>query len=321
MRFDVLINGGAGSVDAERADAEARAIREAFALAGADAEVQVVAPADMDDVVRRCWSAEPPPRAVVVAGGDGTVSCAAGAAVGTDIVLGVLPLGTFNHFAKDVGVPDGLVDAAAALVAAEVTSIDVGEVNGEVFVNNSVVGLYPDLVAVRDEIREQRGWGKVRAVPVAALHVLRRFPIHRLDLHGPGYRRRRVRTPLVFVGNGVFANEGFGTPVRTDLADSLLGVSIARVVSRLGMVRVVLRTLLRGSSSTADLDEVELTELTIDLRAARVRVALDGEVMELAPPLRYRVRPVALRVLVPTPPTGTPPATGDEPVEVRTDPS
>jgi diacylglycerol kinase family enzyme len=317
MRFDVLINGGAGSVDEADEANEVRAITEAFAQAGADAEVRVVDPKDMHDEVRRCWAADPRPRAVVVAGGDGTVSCAAGAAVGSDTVLGVLPLGTFNHFAKDVGVPEGLVDAAAALVTAEVTAIDVGEVNGEVFVNNSVLGLYPDLVAVRDEIRDRRGWGKVRAVPVAAMHVLRRFPVHRLDLDGPGYRRQRVRTPLVFVGNGVFANEGFGTPARTDLADGLLGVSISRVVSRWGVVRTVVRTLLRGTGAVADLDEVELTELTVGLRAKEVRVAIDGEVVEMSTPLRYRVRPAALHVLVPVPPTGTPPPAGDEPVEAR----
>jgi diacylglycerol kinase family enzyme len=317
MRFDVLINGGAGSVDADDEAAEVAAITEAFVAAGAEAEVRVVDPKDMHDEVRACWAADPRPKAVVVAGGDGTVSCAAGAAVGTDIVLGVLPLGTFNHFAKDVGVPAGLGDAAAALVRAEVATIDVGEVNGEVFVNNSVLGLYPDLVAVRDEIRERRGWGKVRAVPVAAVHVLRRFPLHRLDLDGPGYRRERVRTPLVFVGNGVFANEGFGTPVRTDLSDGVLGVSISRVVSRWGIVRTVVRGLLRGTAAATDLDEIELTSLTVGLRSKRVRVAIDGEVLELTPPLRYRVRPAALHVLVPEPVVGDPPSTGDEPVEVR----
>ena len=138
-----------------------------------------------------------------------------------------------------------------------------------------------------------------------------------LDLAGPGFVRRRVRTPLVFVGNGVFANEGFGTPARTDLADGVLGVSIARVVSRWGLVRVVVGTLLRGGRTTADLDEVELTSLTVGLRARRVRVAIDGEILELQTPLRYRVRPSALHVLVPHPPEGVPPSTGDEPVEAR----
>jgi len=299
VRFDVLVNGGAGSVNAEGEDAPNQEIEQAFGAAGATATVQVVAPEDLASVIRGCWAAHDRPRAVIVAGGDGTVSAAAGGAAGTDVVVGVLPLGTFNHFAKDLGLPTDLEAAAAALVAADDEAIDVAEVNGRIFVNNSVLGLYPDMVAVRDEIREQRGWGKVRAVPVAALHVFRRFPLHRLDLRGPGYVRTRVRTPFVFVGNGVFDNEGRGIPTRSDMADGVLGVSVARVVSRWGLVRTVLRGLLRGSPKAGDLDTVELTELTISLRSKRVRVALDGEICEMSTPLRYRVRPGALRVLVP----------------------
>ncbi|HRW39580.1 MAG TPA: diacylglycerol kinase family protein, partial [Aquihabitans sp.] len=282
-------------------DEERTRIVDAFAAQGHDAEVHAAAPADLPEVVRRCWAADPHPRAVVVAGGDGTVSCAAGAAAGTDVVLGVLPLGTFNHFAKDLGMPTDLAEAAAALAAAEVGRVDVGEVNGRVFVNNSVLGLYPDLVAIRDELRDRHGWGKVRAVPVAALHVLRRFPVRRLDLHGPGYRRDRVRTPLLFVGNGVFEADGAGTPARAAMADGVLGVAVSRAVSRLGLLRSLVRGLARGSEAVDDVEEVAVRELEVRLHARRVRVALDGEVDELAVPLRYRVRPGALQVLVPPP--------------------
>ncbi len=305
MRFDVLVNGGAGSVDSDQEEAEVAAITAAFTAAGARADVRVVAPERMQDEVKACWDGPDRPRAVVVAGGDGTVSCAAGAAAGTDIVLGALPLGTFNHFAKDIDLPDELGSAVSALVGGEVRAIDAAEVNGRVFVNNSVLGLYPDLVAVRDRIRDRRGWGKIRAVPVALIDVLRRFPMHRIDLRGPGYERRHVRTPLVFVGNGVFANADGGAPTRDDLADGFLGVAVSRAKSRWGLIRSAIRALVRGAEAADDIDTVALTELTIDLHVRHVRVAVDGEICWMESPLRYRIRPEALQVLAP-PPTEPP---------------
>lgn len=300
MRFHVLVNGGAGSVDAHDSDAQRSAIVAAFAAAGAVARVGDVTPEQLPDELRRVWESDDRPDAVVVAGGDGTVSCAAGAAVETDVVVAVLPLGTFNHFAKDLGLPTDVEGAAAALVAGEVRHIDVAEVNGRIFVNNSTLGVYPAMVEIRDRIRERRGWGKIRAVPVAALHVLRDLPTHRLDLTGTGgFHRPRVRTPFVFVGNGVYDNATGGMAARAALVDGCLGVSVARVVSRWSLVATIVRALVSGAETARDLDHVEIAELTVRSRAHRARVALDGEVTWMDLPLRYRTRPGALRVLAP----------------------
>jgi diacylglycerol kinase family enzyme len=275
-------------------------IEAAFVAAGAAAVVSTVAPADLPDEVCRIWEADDRPDAVVVAGGDGTVNCAAEVAVETDVVLGVLPLGTFNHFAKDLGLPTDLEGAAAALAAGEVRHVDVAEVNGRFFVNNSALGVYPAMVEIRDRIGDEQGWGKVRAVPVAAYRVLRDLPSHRLDLSGPGeYRRIRVRTPLVFVGNGVYANPGGGIAARDNLADGVLGVAVARAVSRWGLVGTIVRALVAGAENTRDLDSIELSELTVTSRSRRIQVARDGEVDWFDLPLHYRSRPGALRVRAP----------------------
>src|SRR5690606_11439746 len=113
-------------------------------------------PEQIVETVGSLWAAETRPDAVIVAGGDGTVNCVAGAVVGTDVVIGVLPGGTFNHFAKDIGMPDDMVGAVRALADAEPRLVDVGEVNGRVFVNNSVLGVYPEMVAIRDKLRSRR---------------------------------------------------------------------------------------------------------------------------------------------------------------------
>ncbi|MBX3313654.1 MAG: diacylglycerol kinase family lipid kinase [Actinobacteria bacterium] len=300
MRAHVLVNAGAGSVDGP--DAVVERIVDAFAATGAEATVAAIDPDGFADAVLSSWSADPRPDVVVVAGGDGTVNCAAAAAAGTDVVLSVLPMGTFNHFAKDLGLPDDLEGAAAAIVGGEVRRVDVGEVNGEVFVNNSALGVYPTMVAERDRIRDARGWGKVRAVPLASLHVLRDLPVHRLDLVGSdGFERRRVRTPFVFIGNGRYDNGSGGAPERQALDDGRLQLAVTRATSRLGLVRAVVGALVKGAGQTRDLDLVELEAITVSGRSRRLRVARDGEIGWVTLPLRYRCRPGALLVRSPVP--------------------
>ena len=153
-RYVVLVNDGAGSVADDDRDGEVAAIEAAFAGTGVEVDVRMEAPGDLPAVLARIWAAPDRPDAIVVAGGDGTVNAAAGAAAGTDLLLGVLPMGTFNHFAKDLGLPTDLPGAAAALAQGDERQVDVGEVNGRVFVNNSALGVYPEMVAVRDRLRE-----------------------------------------------------------------------------------------------------------------------------------------------------------------------
>ena len=128
-----------------------------------DVEVDVVRiePQCLAEAMREASRHDTDP--IVIAGGDGTVNCAAAVAIESTMVLGVLPMGTFNHFAKDLGMPDDLSGAVRFLARADVIAVDVGEVNGRVFVNNASIGVYPKMVGEREDIRRRRGWGKVRA--------------------------------------------------------------------------------------------------------------------------------------------------------------
>lgn len=295
-----LVNASAGSVD--DSDGERQAILDAFAAADdrIDVRVEAVDPADLQDRIRRIWDGGDRPEVIVVAGGDGTVNNAANAAAGTDIVLGVLPRGTFNHFAGDLGIPDDLEAAAAALAGGEVRRVDVGEVNGRVFVNNSLVGLYPTMVAIRDEVMESHGWGKIRGVPVAAVRVFRQFRLHRFDLSGSdGFHRAGLATPVVFVGNGEYTNAPGEPPSRDALDRGELGVSVTRGSTRRALVRAAFQSLFRGVESADEVDNVTLDHLDVRSRSKRLRVAFDGEIDWLVPPLHYRIRPGDLHVLAP----------------------
>lgn len=298
MRLHVVVNSAAGSSQGD--DSDETRIRAAFADTDVQIDVEAIDPGDFHDALSRIWSETSGLDAIVVAGGDGTVNAAANAAAGTDIVLSVLPLGTFNHFAQDLGLPNDLAGAAQAMAGAKMRTIDVGEVNGRVFVNNSVLGVYPTMVAERDRIIDDRGWGKIRAVSVAVIHVIRNVPIHRFDLRGSGgFRRQKLRTPFVFIGNGTYDNASGGLVEREDLTDGTLGVAIARTLSVPAMVRTAVRALVRGAVNTDDLDLEELSELTVDGGTSRLRVAIDGEVDWFELPLRYRVRARDLKVLAP----------------------
>lgn len=294
-----LINASAGSVG--DADGDRQAIADAFraADAGVQVRVEAVDPRRMRDRIRAIWR-DDRPDVIVVAGGDGTVNMAANAAAGTDVVIGVLPQETFNHFAGDLGIPEDLEAAARVLLASEVRRVDVGEVNERVFVNNSLVGLYPTMVAVRDHVMASRGWGKVRAVPVAAIRVFRNFSLHTIDLSGSGgFRRSGLRTPMLFVGNGVYANAPGASPDREKLDEGLLGVEITRGSSRWAFVRAAVQSVFRGVKRAPQVDSVRLEELDVDSTAKRLRVAFDGEIDWVGPPLRFRIRPGALHVLAP----------------------
>jgi diacylglycerol kinase family enzyme len=221
-------------------------------------------------------------------------------------VLGVLPMGTFNHFAKDLGIPGDLRGAAAALAVATVEEVDVAEVNGRVFVNNAALGVYPEMVETRDDIRERRGWGKIRAVPVAMVRTLRRMPSHNLVITADDTPRLAVSTSFVFVGNGLFDEGGGGVGSRPSLTTARLGFYVIKTTSRWRLFRDAVRARLGGLGAARQIDRRSATGLIIESDEPSVSIALDGEPLTLDSPLQFRARPGALRVLRPVPPAEEP---------------
>src|SRR5436190_16912798 len=138
MRLAILVNSSAGGLDRAQCEARVHQIREAFTTEGIATEIFLCSPARLSRTARQLASRDLD--AVIAAGGDGTVSAVANGLAGTAMPLGVLPLGTLNHFARDIGMPTELADAARAIRDGATERIDVGEINGRVFVNNSSIG-------------------------------------------------------------------------------------------------------------------------------------------------------------------------------------
>lgn len=235
---------------------------------------------------------------VVGGGGDGTIAAVAAALVGKDTALGVLPIGTLNHFAKDLGIPLELEKAVQTVFTGKVARVDVGEVNGRIFLNNSSIGLYPRIVLERE--RQQRhGRGKWLAFAQAAALIVGRSRTLHVELAEDHNHRQSYDTSFVFIGNNRYSVAGLEIGTRADLDGGKLWVCAAPYAGRLALVALALQALL-GFVRDADLAAFETDEMDVHMRRDHVQVATDGEVNVMRTPLHYRSRPGALRVVVPS---------------------
>jgi len=299
-RVIAILNASAG---AEGKQAPADRLTALFKEAGIDG--RVVLARSGEEIARLARDAvSERPDIIVAGGGDGSINAVASVLIDTPIALGVLPLGTLNHFAKALGLPMDVDAAAAVVIAGHTTQVDIGEVNGRIFLNNSSLGLYPRLVRHREAQQEQLGRGKWPAALWAAVAVLRRHAL--LDLRlAVDDREIRRRTALVFVGNNVYAMSGLHIGERERLDAGQLGVYVAHRGGRLGLLRLALRALFGQLRAAADFDALVTTGVDIETRRARLSVAIDGEVTSMTAPLHYRTRPRALRVIVADAPAPT----------------
>jgi diacylglycerol kinase family enzyme len=217
--------------------------------------------------------------------------------VDSGAALGVLPLGTLNHFAKDLAIPLERDEAVALIARGQAQQVDVGEVNGRIFINNSSLGLYPDIVRDREHRQRRLGRGKWTALLEASLAALRRYPVLRVQVDLAD-ARHPLRTPFLFIGNNEYTMEGFEIGERRSLREGTLALYTAQHTGRFGLLRLALRAMVKRLRQARDFRMATAPEFVVHSRHAHLRVATDGEVTAMATPLRYRVRPGALRVIV-----------------------
>jgi diacylglycerol kinase family enzyme len=288
-----ILNCGAGTCDAGVASALFRTV-----AAEHGASCDVLAPERGSDLTALAKQAVEAGAAIVAAGGgDGTINAVASALAGTEAALGVLPLGTLNHFAKDLGIPLKLEDAIRNVFTGRALVVDIGEVNGRIFLNNSSLGLYPRIVRLR-ETHQRKGARKWIAFAKALAYVLRHPRSLYLRLRIDNERARARKTPFVFIGNNRYEIAGLTIGKRTGLTGGRIWICQAPDVDRWGLFRLTLRAL-AGRLRESDLEAAEAREVWIDLRHHAAHVSTDGEVSRMVPPFHYRTRPAALRVIVP----------------------
>ncbi len=292
----VLLNGSAGCAVGGGEHELCARVRRAFEAAGARVALSMHAPGELEDELRRRVAER---HAVVfVGGGDGSVATAARALRGTRTALGVLPLGTRNNFARDLGVPLELEQAVPALLAGEERRVDLGCVNGRAFVNNVSLGLYPRAVKRRTRHQRRLGLGKAAAMAYAVLNVLRAFRLERLRVRWDA-NEERVRTPFVFVGNNEYRFSSQEPGRRRRLDQARLSAFYGGGMGPLRLLWTTLRALAAGAEEVPELAKVVTERLTVEPRGRSVEVAVDGELVVLAAPLVFSSLPGSLRVRVP----------------------
>jgi diacylglycerol kinase family enzyme len=295
MNLIAILNAQAGTASKDDAVTES-SLQEAFAASGFNATIQLLPPDRIEAALKQAIARRPD--ALFVGGGDGTVSAAARLLAGTDVALGVLPLGTLNHFAKDLGLPIDWRECIAVLARGKIRSVDTAEVNGHLFLNNCSVGAYADAVRHREALREEHDRTKWFAMMIASFRVFRelRRVRFRLQIGGDEFS---LRSPFLVVANNRYDGNILAHSLRERLDDARLWVYTTRARRHFTVLRMIWQALRHDLTAADALDAHSAAEAIVHLETAAVSAALDGEMIELKAPLYFRIRPGSLRVLAP----------------------
>ncbi len=235
---------------------------------------------------------------VVAGGGDGTICGVATQVSKSNKVLGVLPLGTLNHFSKDLGVPQDLGEAVAAIADGREIAVDLGSINGEIFVNNSSIGLYPHIVKERESQQHRLGRSKWHAAFWALMHTLRATPVVEVRTVVQG-QEIVEKTPFLFIGNNVYDMDLVLIGTLTSMDGGYLFVFALSDGSRFGVVRSMAKLMTGRAKRGEDFRTINIDSITLSTHRKKISVARDGEVGFMKTPLEYKILPGALRVLIP----------------------
>lgn len=279
--------------DAGTADAACEALGKAGGF-----RVERIAPADLADRVRGALARGA--RRILVAGGDGSIATAAGAMRGNACELAILPGGTLNHLAQDLGLPDDLTEAARVAATGRTRRLDVAEVNGHLFLNTSSVGAYVTYVRTREGLEPRLGYWL--ASIVAGIRILFRLRSFRVSMEVDGVEHEFI-TPLVFIGVGERELKMPSLGARVPNGRRGLHVIVVKSRSAGRTLALAFAAVARGVQAAARTPAMQsfiVDRVRIQPRTGRVggRIGLDGEIVSMVPPLDYRFVPDALTVIV-----------------------
>ncbi len=235
---------------------------------------------------------------IVSAGGDGTQAAVASAVAGSDTAMAVIPGGTFNYFARDLGSGETLEDALKIFDAPTLRRVDVGEMNGVVFLNNVSFGAYPEILKRRENLYRRWGRSRIAAYWSAAVALWNlRHPL-RLVVRSNG-EERRFTTALAFVAKSAYQLDSFGLEGADCVRRGQLALLVARARRPWPLVLSALRLAMGKTTRYADFNLVCAEEIQLETLPAHEYVAHDGEKTWMDSPFHIRIRKGALKVLVP----------------------
>jgi diacylglycerol kinase family enzyme len=301
--FFIILNAGSGHEETQlrRSTIEdvLRGAGRQFSLAMVDQPEQLA-----EVAARMVEQARATGGIVVAAGGDGTINTVAHQTLGSGCPFGVLPQGTFNYFGRTHGIPEDLGEAVRALLTARIDPVQIGRVNQRIFLVNASIGLYPTLLEEREHDKRQFGRSRVVAFFSALKTVFSAYKHLRIRLELDG-QPHKLRTPTLFVGNNQLQMQQAGIePLSAALEEGELAAIAPKPVGRWGLLGLLMRGMLGRLGDADDLTVFSFKRMTVSrvLGRRKMKVATDGEVCHLSPPLEFQVLEGKLLLLKPAQP-------------------
>ena len=292
----VLFNRGSGFIKNCGKDELSEIIKKMKSLADIcdEFDFRQIEGEEIKDMIANSMDNEPD--LVVAAGGDGTVSAVAQAAVKYGFTLGVIPLGTFNNFSKDAGIPQQWKDAVEIIKNGSAKKIDAAEVNGNVFINNSSIGLYPKSVKERDR-HMKLGHGKFVSMAVGLYRIFSRFPLHKVRIE-TAEGLQQYKTAFVFVGNNEYEVDLLNLGRRLNLNSGKLCLYLSGCKNRLCMIKMAILSLFGKLDQGKDFIYTTAEQVTVYTKRKKMRIAADGETFKTESPIRYKIIKNTLEIML-----------------------
>ena len=254
-------------------------------------DIEVIKTIKIDDTAKALSHYRDQKIVVVGYGGDGSLNQVATHLLDTKLLFAPLPGGTLNHFTKDLGISQDLDEAIRDITSARLRSIDIATVNDKVILNNSSIGLYPSSLQMRDEITRKQ-ISKWPAAIIASFKAFLRYRSYTVTIDGETFK-----TPFIFVGNNDYRLEHMLIGERKHLNEHILSVYAIVGASRLSLLRVFGKALMRQLESADEMKIWKAQSLTVHTKRPRIRISRDGEHERTSTPLEYKILPDALKII------------------------
>lgn len=296
----VVLNAGSGNSDAAQ---EQAVMEKVFNEAGREAEfLHITDPTHISQIARSAVErAQERHGVVVAAGGDGTINAVAAAVLGSGCPFGVLPQGTFNYFGRANAIPQDTEAAARALLGASISPVQVGLLNGRLFLVNASVGLYPQLLEDRETWKQKLGRSRVVAFASGLATLIQSRSQLDLQIEMAG-KVVSMRTPTLFVGNNdlQMARVGIDDAQVDAMRKGLLTGIAVRPIGTLALFGLLMRGLIGRLGDAENIDSFSFRRLTVRPKhVKRIKIATDGEICWMNTPLVFEVADEALLLMVP----------------------
>ena len=293
----VIINAGSGK---KSGDAKHAALMDRIKAQDGVTIVQLTP--DEDITKRAAQGATEGYGTIVAAGGDGTISGVCAALSGTSVKLGIVPLGTFNFFARSLGIPQDPDEAWDIISAGHSHAVSIGEINGQRFINNSSIGAYATVLKVRESVYDR--WGRSRLTAywsvIKAMLMLYRSLHMRITVDGV---TQDIRSPMAFVAVRPYQLEEYGLPGAEIIRNGELVIYLAPKGGRLNLIWTAIKVLQRNVQRNEDYTMLTGRDIVIETFRSKRLVAWDGEKSWMNDPFHLKILQDELTVIVPAPET------------------